>query len=270
MGRIAGRLTEALGLTPPWHADLCRWFHVTPRQVAELGTRRAGRRPDLPGSPTCQPVSGKTWEDIWASRPRDSDGAIMAFYREIGAWSAFRQVVRHRFRSWSFVARQMPRNGVLVEWGAGVAPVSFWLATHPWQVGGEPTFVLADVDSEHYTFGRWRLAEADGEAIELFVEADKPLPSLPPADVVCVLETLEHLPSPLRVIEHLGAAVKPGGVLFEDFFLHDRPSGADLPQATKERGQVYSYLSAAFTREAGRDWMAPDGGGLRRWRKRQF
>ena len=268
MGRLSGWLSEQVGLVPAWYADLCHWYHVSPQQALELGTRQRGRRPDLPGSQTCQPVSGQTWEEIWERRPRDTEEAVLAFYREIGAWAAFRQVVRNRWRSYAFVARQMPRNGVLVEWGCGVAPVSFWLATHSWQVGGEPTFVLADVDSEHYTFGRWRLAEADGEAIELFVEAGKSLPVLPPADVACLFEVLEHLPSPRRVIEHVGAAVKPGGVLFEDFYVHRDPEGADLPSAQAERPAVYEYLVKHFTLEAGQSWTTHQGGGIRRWRKR--
>lgn len=267
-GRLVGRLVQALGLEEHWAADLCRYYQVTPVQALVLGTRQKGRRPDLPGSPTCQPVSGKTWEELWAARPRDSEEAVFSFYKEIGAWAAFRQVVRHRFRSFAFVARHLPRDGVFLEWGCGIAPISHWLATHPWQVSGEPTYILVDVDSEHFTFGRWRVAAADGEVVELLVEAGKPLPALPPVDAACILEVLEHLPDPVAVIRHIGAAIKPGGVLFEDFVRHDAESdGPDLPSARATRPEVYRYLLKHFAFEAGRSWEMPDGGGIRRWRK---
>lgn len=268
MGRIPGYLAQTVGLETPWYADLVAYYNVTPAQALVLGTRQKGRRPDLPGSPTCPPVSGKTWEELWAARSRDSEEAIFSFYQEIGAWATFRQVVRHRWRSWAFVARHLPRDGILLEFGCGVAPISHWLATHPWQVGGEPTFILVDVDSEHFTFGRWRVAAADGETLGLVVEAGKPLPVLPTVDVACLLEVLEHLPSPVAVIQHIGRAIKPGGVIFEDFGSHDVPGGADLPHAQAERPLVYAYLVKHFTLEAGRSWEMPDGGGVRRWRKR--
>ena len=215
--RLICRLAQAVGLEEHWAADLCRYYKVDPRQALELGTRRRGRRPDLPGSPTCPPVSGKTWEELWAARPRNSEEAVLGFYREIGAWATFRQVVRHRWRSYAFVARHLPRDGVLIEWGCGVAPVSFWLATHPWQVGGEPTFVLVDVDSEHFIFGRWRVAAADGEALELVVEPGKPLPTLPPCDVAICSEVLEHVPDPVAIIRQEYAAGVPSPVLAKRF-----------------------------------------------------
>ena len=269
LNHLGGRLKQALGLELPWHTDLCQWYKVSPRRALELGTRQNGRRPDLPGSLTCPPVSGKTWEELWAARPRNSEEAVLGFYREIGAWATFRQVVRHRWRSYAFVARHLPRNGVLLEYGCGVAPISHWLATHPWQVGGEPTYILVDVDSEHFTFGRWRVAAADGEALELVVEPGKPLPTLPPCDVAICSEVLEHVPDPVAVIRHVGGALKPSGVLFEDFHRHDIESdGPDLPSARAARPAVYRYLWKQFAFEVGRTWEMPDGGGLRRWRKR--
>ena len=51
--------------SPPWYADLCEYYHVTSAQAEELGTRKPGRKPDLPGSPTTHAVSGVTFEEIW-------------------------------------------------------------------------------------------------------------------------------------------------------------------------------------------------------------
>ena len=265
LDRLAGRIAEAVGWEPPWYADLVDYYRVTPAQALELGTRRRGRRPDLPGSPTCPPVSGKTWEELWNAHPRDSEEAIFAFYREIGSWSAFRQVIRHRFRSWGFVARHLPTDGTLVEFGCGIAPISHWIATH--EPGRPRFFFLTDVPSEHFTFGQHRLR---GKAAFLAVPV-RPgtLPELPRCDVACILEVLEHVPDPVAVIRHVGAAIRPGGVLFEDFHRHDAESdGPDLPSARTMRPEVYRHLGRHFAFEAGRPWDADDGGGTRRWRKR--
>ena len=80
----------------PWHYHLCEYYGVTPEKALELGTRSTGRKPDLPGSTTTQAVSGMTYEDIWESRERKSIEDVFQFYKDQGAWSTFRQCVRHK------------------------------------------------------------------------------------------------------------------------------------------------------------------------------
>ena len=258
-------LAQNLGLEEPWWQDLVSYYKVTPAQALALGTRQRGRRPDLPGSPTCQPVSGKTWEELWESRPRDSEEAIALFYQEIGAWACFRQVVRHRWRSWAFVARHLPpTGGTLLEYGCGVAAISFWVATHRparWR-----WFHLVDVPSEHLTFGTWRLRKTGAQVGVQEVQPGCP-PWIPATDVAVILETFEHLPAPLQAAQQVGRVLRRGGVLFEDFGPHDLPSGADLPQAQIERPEVYRFFAKDFLLEAGRPWTDLDGGGIRQWRK---
>ena len=53
-----------------WYDDLCEYYKVTPEEADLLGTRKTGRKPNLPGSLTCDPVSGKTFEEIWERKPR--------------------------------------------------------------------------------------------------------------------------------------------------------------------------------------------------------
>ncbi len=87
-------LTQNSG--PQWHDYLCEYYDVSPTKALELGTRSDGRRPSLPGSKTCEPVSGKTLEDIWVQSERKTDEQVFQFYRDQGAWSTFRQTVRHK------------------------------------------------------------------------------------------------------------------------------------------------------------------------------
>ena len=126
---VWNELKERLG-NQNWWEDVEGYYGVTKREAIKLGTRAKGRRPDLPGSATCEPVRGKTLEEIWHSRLRDSEEAIFSFYREVGSWFVFRQLVRHRGRSYGFIARHLQSNGVLAEFGCGIAPISHWVATH--------------------------------------------------------------------------------------------------------------------------------------------
>lgn len=46
-----------------WYKDLVEYYGVNIGQAIILGTRRKGRKPDLPGSRTCSPVSGMTFQE---------------------------------------------------------------------------------------------------------------------------------------------------------------------------------------------------------------
>ena len=265
-------LAYHLGWTPAWCRGLCEFYRVTPSEALRLGTRATGRRPSLPGSPTCEPVSGQTWEELWARGPRDSEETIFSFWQEVGSWCAFRQAVRHRRTSFAFLLRRLGMGRRFLEYGAGIAPASWWLLRHspvPLQL------TIADVPSEHLTFGAWRLRQRLEEDPDLCgwtlrtlaLEAGR-LPLIDPYQAIAVLEVLEHLSAPLETIRHLGEHLETGGWLFEDFTPHDDAHAADLPQAQKERPEVYAYLAEAFEFVDGRHWDAPDGGGIRTWRRR--
>ena len=44
---------------------LCDYYNVTIQEAIELSTRKTGRKPNLPGSETCDAVSGMNLEEIW-------------------------------------------------------------------------------------------------------------------------------------------------------------------------------------------------------------
>ena len=269
-------LTDAVhaltGWGPAWCLDLCRYYGISPSEARRLGTRAKGRRPSLPGSKTCQPVSGKTWEELWAAHPRDTEEDRFAFWREVGSWCAFRQAARHRRTSFAFILRRLGMGQRFLEYGAGIAPASWWLLRHspiPLQL------TIADVPSEHLTFGAWRLWQRLDEEVDLcgwtlrtLALEPRRLPLVDTYHAIAVLEVLEHLSAPVETIRHLGEHLEVGGWLFEDFTRHDDAHAADLPHAQKERPQVYAYLVEAFHFVDGRHWDAPEGGGIRIWRRR--
>ena len=265
-------LAHRVGWTPAWCRDLCEFYHVTPSEALRLGTRANGRRPSLPGSPTCHPVSGQTWEELWARVPRDSEEALFSFWKDVGSWCAFRQVVRNRRRSFAFIGQRLGLMDAFCEYGAGVAPASWWLATH---LPIPLRLTTVDVPSEHLTFGTWRLRrrleqglDSWGWDLRVIALAPKEPPRLGQYHGIAALEVLEHVPTPLLTIEHLTEHLIPDGWLFEDFAPHADPHAADLPEAQYERPRVYQFLLRHFELVEGRSWNDPDGGGTRTWRLR--
>lgn len=254
----------------PWYQDLCDYYQVTPEQALELGTRAPGRRPCLPASPTTQALSGLSLEEIWALRPRETPAAIQDFYREMGAWATFRQVVYHRMRSFKDIAQGITPGTSFCEYGAGVAPVAFWLVEH---LKGIPfNLTIVDVPSEHLAFGEWRLRRRIRELracvnLEVLEVLPDQLPLKKFYQVITILEVFEHLHNPLEVAHHLYDHLCPGGLLWENYIRIDNPSGEDLPVAQEQREQVFDFIKGHFQLISGRDPAKKDGGGTRCWKK---
>ena len=145
-------------LEDQWHKYICDYYDVTPEEAFKLGTRATGRKPSLPGSKTCEPVSDMTFEDIWALSPRDTIEEIHNFYRDQGAWSSFRQTIRHlelsNFRK-NLMSQLVNNNAHFVEYGCGIAPFTTTLLKNinpSWNIDVS----LTDVKGcEHYLYGQW-------------------------------------------------------------------------------------------------------------------
>lgn len=268
--RHAYRAFQRRLASPPWYRDLCDYYGVTPDRALELGTRAAGRRPDLPGSSTTSPVSNLTFEEIWEKSPRDRPAAVHAFYREIGAWAAFRQVVYHRHSRFDFLRGAISPGSRICEYGAGVAPVSRWVVENYRRVPLE--IVITDVRSEHLDFGLWRLRRRIEElASPIRVERREIFPDGLPLegsfDAITILEVFEHLTNPTEVAAHLCDHLPPGGFLFENYVEHEHPHAADLAVAQSERPHVFALLRRRCEQVRGAD-PEEDGSATRVWQRR--
>lgn len=242
-----------------WHKYICEYYNVTPEEALELGTRKTGRKPNLPGSSTCSPVSGKTFEDIWTLKERETEQQIFEFYKDQGAWSSFRQCVRHKDMinlHVELLSKTIKNNSTFCEYGCGVAPFTYTLlqAVDP-EV--KLNIYISDVECEHFTFGEWRLKRLieDRNLKNISLESKPVLPNLLPKyekkiDVLFIFEVLEHVPSPLSTIKNITESLNQNGLLCENFIKHqhvenDLP-GPDLESAAQERDKYYNFLRQNF------------------------
>ena len=239
--------------------DLCEYYKTTPENALELGTRSIGRRPDLPASPTTQAVTGKTFEDIWEIKKRESVQDIFDFYEDQGAWSAFRQVVRHKDLTqlhMSLLSQTVRPGTTFCEYGCGVAPFSNTLLSCIDDTSLPLTLCISDVKSEHFRFGIWRLkkriADRGLENVDLVPVEIKvnELPVYPKKiDTLFIFEVLEHVPSPLATLKNIEEQMNSGALLCENFILHEEThnhDGPDLSSARSERGPYYGELVKKF------------------------
>ncbi len=258
---------------------LTEYYDVSFQKAIELGTRSNGRKPDLPASETCEAVSGMTMEDIWDLKERKTEEEVFEFYADQGAWSTFRQCVRHRELSglhnglWNFL-KPLLKDGVhICEYGCGVAPFSYTLCNSI--DSNKPINIsLSDIDKcEHLIFGNWRLNKIKQEkSLDINIDL-KPVKAgeLPKynkkLDIVIAFEVLEHVPSPLKTLANIMSQMNPGAVFVENFIAHppdEDDDGPDLLSAAMERQDFYNILSYNFNLIGGQP-IDQDPNGTRVW-----
>ena len=248
-----------------WHKHLCEYYKVTPEEALQLGTRSSGRKPNLPGSETCKEVSGMTYEDIWALSKRETVEDVFKFYKDQGAWSTFRQCVRHieleqlhlsLLNSMS-QAGGIFNNSHFCEYGAGVAPFATTLLKNLPSKDVNLTISIVDVDCEHLNFAKYRLNSIVKELdlkninLEFYTVEPESLPTFTKKiDALICFEVLEHVPSPVEVIKNISKSMRPGSIYVENFIKHeveeDEDSGPDLLSARNERSKYYDHVESMF------------------------
>tara|TARA_R110001592_G_scaffold363007_1_gene679233 strand:+ start:2327 stop:3169 length:843 start_codon:yes stop_codon:yes gene_type:complete len=264
-----------------YNKHLCEYYNIIPQEALKLGTRSTGRTPSLPGSKTCKPVLGLTYEDIWDLSPRKTEEEIFKFYKDQGSWSTFRQCVRHTDNLDDHLKLFEPlfkNNMHIVEYGCGIAPFLFTLVNsipNPREINIDIS--LTDVDCEHLIFGHWRmgklLKEKKYNNYNLYLKPVDPnkLPTYnQKIDLAIVYEVFEHVPDPIKVAENLRNQMNPNGLLVENFVKHDQDEeddGPDLLSARIQRTQYYEYLNTNFTLVLGEaEHISPSG--TRIWKKK--
>ena len=257
-----------------WHEDLCEYYGVTPRQAKKLGPRSDTRRPDLPDSPTTNTVSGKTMDEIWEGRPRNTAGEIYQWQKDLGSWISFRQCYYHRNDRFDWLVDGLPPGSKYCEYACGIAPICNWIAENVKDRIFH--FTTVDVDCEHRTFGEWRLRqriERSGRPFTLqalTVKPDTPLPLRDKYDVVSVIEALVLIHNPLEVVQHITEHIRKGGKLWETYTVMDDPrtkNWTSFRLAQQQRSAVFDYIRANYKLLKGPDPDPPKDSGRRCWGK---
>ena len=231
-----------------WYDDLCEYYKVTKEQAVQLSTRSKGRRPSLPGSPTCKPVSGKTFEELWDMKPRKTMQQKMDFYKDIGAWQAFRQCNYNQDvgKRYSYLFKRIILNDVLCEYGCGVAPITNYLLENHGPRAQEVEYHLVDVPGEHLEFARGRLGKKAPQAKIVFHEISEaaPVPDFGATkfDFVTVMDVLEHVPNPLCIVENITEHMQEGGLFVENWVRGHDADRENLVEAEAEREMCMAYI----------------------------
>jgi SAM-dependent methyltransferase len=128
--------------------------------------------------------------------------------------------------------RYVPRRGRIVEYGCGAAPILTGLAR--WYRHLDLQLVGADIPHLLFHYARWRF-RGDRFVTMVPVEPNNDAPLAGAYDTIFCLETLEHLPRPIPVLQHFHDVLKPGGHLIFDYV---RSDGTGLDTATSLRDRI--------------------------------
>jgi len=229
-----------------WYDDLCEYYGVSAEEADVLGTRKTGRRPNFPGSETCDPVSGKSMDEYWDSKERKTLQEKMDFYKDIGAWLSFRQCkYRSNFNYRRIFFSRIKDGCSIVEYGCGVAPLTNYIIERYKGDLSTLKFHLVDVASEPLKFAKWRLNKKAPDLDVIFhdITADYPVPVFDVKfDVVCIMDVFEHLPNPYAVMTNLTENAKEGAFLVETW-REGGVGGCDLQEAEDERSETMRHIN---------------------------
>lgn len=144
--------------------------------------------------------------------------------------------------------RYIPRGGRVAEYGCGAAPVVTALSRYYRHRNLQ--LVAADLPHLLFHYARWKCrAWPFVTMVPIGPDDDAPLPGR--YDTIFCLETLEHVPRPLAVLQHFVHVLKPGGHLVFDY-IRSEGKGLDTATALRERIPALRFVLDRFDIVAGR------------------
>lgn len=167
-----------------------------------------------------------------------TEADALAFYRDED-YMLWRNLVHRRHSTWRRVLVTMRgRVGGLVEIGCGIAPISTWVSKL------KPSWwcMLHDIGipyPPHFKYALWRMERHHPNYWRRDVQA------MGCAQVVCLIDVLEHTADPLGMAKEWVEFLAPGGYLHWNFVGH--PHRNELNLATDEqREETVAYLLRAL------------------------
>jgi len=168
-----------------------------------------------------------------------------------GAWqlyeniySLFHFVYKYALNPLSFFpyAKYIRHAGHVLEYGCGIAPITYSALKY----GNlkKCMFTIADLRQFPFHYAKYRLSNYENVSF-IDIEAGI-LPELPSKyDVVFILQVLEHLQDPLRVIQHLHQNMQSKACLIFDY-IKSEGHGLDTIQSVRERPHVLKFIEQNF------------------------
>lgn len=179
------------------------------------------------------------------------DAALASDDKHLEAWRDPR-IVHHLFahtfrlalsplRVHPFI-RWVPCGGRVVEYGCGAAPILTALARHYRHL--DLQLVGADIPHLLFHYARWKFRkERFVSMVPIAPDDDAPLAGS--FDTIFCLETLEHLPRPIPVLQHFHQVLKPGGHLVFDY-IRSSATGLDTAAALRDRIPALEFVLRHF------------------------
>ncbi|MBI2205306.1 MAG: class I SAM-dependent methyltransferase [Candidatus Rokubacteria bacterium] len=144
--------------------------------------------------------------------------------------------------------RYIPRGGRVAEYGCGAAPILTALGRYYRR--RDLQLVGADIPHLLFHYARWKFRSFPFiTMVPISPDNDTPLSGR--YDVVFCLETLEHVPRPLAVLQHFAEVLKPGGHLVFDY-IRSEAKGLDTATALRDRIPALQFVRDRFDVVAGR------------------
>jgi len=238
-----------------WSDELCEYYNITPEEALELGTRSKGRRPNFPSSISCpNPPQGKTFEEIWDEKPRDTFQQKMDFYKDCGPWQVFRQTQYRLDFDYSvyFPHFDFSKDSLcILEYGCGITHLTNHIVNKlDGNIPPNVKFILVDVPGEHMEYAKWRLKKkAPNVDFEFHEITEKyPLPEFKSKiDFTLMTDVLEHLPNPFDVIKNITEHSNPKAKIIETWHHEGDDYGyADLEEAVLQRDETLKYMEEHY------------------------
>ncbi len=133
----------------------------------------------------------------------------------------------------------------ILEYGCGIAPITYGAIKYEKARRlRHHHFTIADIRGILFHYAKWRLSGlpnvrfVDLEPYDM-KEFDNKF------DLVFMTTVLEHLPNPLRVIEHIHGQMSTGGILIFDY-IKAEGKGLDHPNSVQEREAVLNFIKGMY------------------------
>lgn len=139
--------------------------------------------------------------------------------------------------------KYLPKNGRILEYGCGIAPITKGLLTY--QSHRKYEFIIADIIQINFLYAIYSVSKFKNVK-HVVLDPYKNCINKPGYyDAITCLTVFEHLPNPQEVAEDFYRSLKPGGVLIFDFIKGDG-GGLDTQKAVKDRGAVLEFIEKKF------------------------